>query len=374
MKTIPLYNAFHTPEMETVALEVLRSGRIASGEYVFRFESEFEKLVNQRHVVSTVDMTSAVYLALYLAGVGPGDEVLTTAYACLSTNSAIAQIGAVPVWVDLLPSSIEIDLADLALKVSKKTKAVLLYHPAGYPGPIQSVAKFCRQHKIAFIEDCNNALLATRDGRFVGSEGDFAIYSFYPNRQINAVEGGVLVCRSEEAAIQARKLRRFGIDSKTFRTVDGEISPSSDISKIGWSFSLNNLCAALACTQISTVNERIAKTRENARKLNQIVSELKRVEAVRIPEGANPSYWVFLVLSNQRDELIRKLKEQGVFASAVHQRNDIYSGFGSRKDHLPNTTDFQKRVLGVPCGWWISESDLTVIARALNRSVRETDE
>jgi dTDP-4-amino-4,6-dideoxygalactose transaminase len=370
MKEIPLFAVVNLPEMEAVALEVLRSGRIASGEYVAKFEAGIGKMLDQPNVVSMVDMTTAIFLALHLAGVSKGDEVLTTAFACMSTNSAIAQCGAVPVWVDVKPQSIEIDLGDLISKLSTKTKAVILYHVAGYPGPAKELAALCHERGIVLIEDCDNALYASRDATLVGSHGDFAVYSFYPTRQINTTEGGALVCRSADMATRARRLRRFGIDSATFRSDIGEISPSSDIPEVGWAFTMNNLCAALGCAQLPTVQSRALKTQENAAKLIQLVGELKGVQVVPVVQGSFPAYWVLLLTVNNRNAVLVTMKQQGVMASSLHQRNDIYSGFGAGANaYLPNTTYLQDHVLAIPCGWWLTDEDLAAVAKSLASAV-----
>lgn len=370
MKTIPLFGVVSLPEMAAVALEVLRSGRIAGGQYVTQFEAGISQMVGQPNVVSTVDMTSAIFLALHLAGVCTGDEVLTTAFACMSTNAAIAQCGAVPVWVDVKPQSVEIDLHDLIGKISTKTKAVILYHVAGYPGPAKELAALCQERGIALIEDCDNALFASRGSVPVGSHGDFAVYSFYPTRQINTTEGGALVCKSADMAARARRLRRFGIESATFRDSRGEISPTSDIPEIGWAFTMNNLCAALGCAQLLTAQGRVLKTQKNAEKLAQLVRELEGVKVV--PEAADslPAYWVLLLFVENRDSVLVYIKQQGVMASCLHHRNDIYTGFGAGSSHhLPNTTYLQDHILAIPCGWWLADEDLEAIAKTLTRAV-----
>lgn len=366
MKTIPLFGVVSLPEMDAAALEVLRSGRIASGEYVAKFEAGFGQIVSQHNVVSMVDMTSAIFLALHLAGVSNGDEVLTTAFACMSTNSAIAQCGGVPVWVDVKPQSIEIDLDDLIRKVSTKTKAVILYHVAGYPGPAKELAALCQERGIALIEDCDNALFASRNAVPVGSHGDFAVYSFYPTRQINTTEGGALVCKSADMAARARNLRRFGIDSATFRNAIGEINPSSDIPEIGWAFTMNNLCAALGYAQLSTAQSRVLKAQNNAAKLTQLISELKGVRVVPVVSGSLPAYWVILLFVDNRDAVLTSMKQQGVMASCLHHRNDTYTGFDAgASHHLPNTTYLQDHILAIPCGWWLVDGDLEAVANRL---------
>lgn len=370
MKKISLFHAVNTPEMESAAIEVMRSGAIANGPYVTKFEEGFGNLIHNKNVVTTIDMNSALFLALHLSGIGEGDEVLTTAFACLSTNSAIAQKKAIPVWVDLKPNSVEIDLEDLKSKINHKTKAVILYHIAGYPGPAKEVAKLCNKHNIVMIEDCNNALFASRDGDPVGTFGDYSIYSFYPNRQINATEGGALVCRDPASAERARKLRRFGIDAATFRTKDGEINPCSDVKEIGWSVTLNNFCSAIAYAQLNTVQDRFNQTKANAEKLLLMLESLH--ESVFVPKKINdiPSYWAFLIFVKNRDEALSGLKQVGIMASCIHSRNDVYSGFHLNQSlKLHNTDYLQNHILAIPCGWWLGDEDLINIRNTLAKVV-----
>ncbi|GAC1374966.1 MAG: DegT/DnrJ/EryC1/StrS family aminotransferase [Aquirhabdus sp.] len=372
MKSIPLFGVVNLPEMEQKALEVLRSGRIASGEYVAQFEAGLGELIDAENVVSTVDMSSALVLALHLAGVRYGDEVITTAFACMSTNSAIANCGATPVWVDVKPQSVEMDPSDLEQKLTPQTKAVVLYHVAGYPGPAKEISALCKRHGITLIEDCDNALFAHQAGIPVGSYGDFAIYSFYPNRQINTTEGGALICKDSDMAARARKLRRFGIDAKNFRDLNGEINPSSDIPEIGWGYTMNNLCAAMGTAQLTTAAQRVAKAQQNVALLTEKIGALhdleRHVSLMPIPHDAVPAYWVLLLWVKHRDEVLKSMKLQGVSVSTLHQRNDVYTGFHADTTALPNTTDLQNHVLAVPCGWWLSQQDLDYIVTSLQNA------
>jgi perosamine synthetase len=369
-KEIPLFGVVYLPEMEAVTLEVLRSGRVAGGPFVGQFEAEFGELIGSSNVVSTIDMTSALFLAMHLAGVNEGDEVLASPFACLSTNAAIAQRKAVPIWVDVKPQTVEMDTNDLESKITGRTKAVILYHVAGYPGPAKEIAAICKKHNIFLIEDCNNSLLASRDDLLTGSYGDFAIYSFYPNRQINTTEGGALVCKNKEMADSARKLRRFGIDFGTFRTAEGEIDPASNIPEIGWGMTLSNLCSAIGRVQLSSVRGRQTQIKENIEKLKLLIKDIDGVKPVAIIDGGSPAYWVFLLLAEHRDAIMSVLKNKGIMVSAIHQRNDIYAGFGVTQDSkLPNTDFLQKHIIGIPCGWWLGDEDLQRIATALKSAI-----
>jgi len=372
-QAIPLFGIYRDLRMDTAALEVLHSGQIASGSYVKQFSDGFGQLVHQAHVVTVNDMSSAIQIALRLIGVGPGDEVLAAAYACMSTNAPIATSGATAVWVDINPHTGTLDPESLERAITPRAKAVIVYHLAGYPADIRRIADICKERGLKLIEDCDNALLATVGGEQVGSFGDFAIYSFYPNRQINATEGGALCCRRAEDAERAIKLRRYGIDLSRFRDPQGEIDPNCDIPEVGWAATLNNLCSAIGYAQLGEVEGRIAQTRRVADRLTQELAQIRGVEVVLPQADAIPSYWAFLIKLRNRDQVMASLKQRGVQVSKLHQRTDQYSGFTASPSDLPNTKHLLDQVLGLPCGWWMSDEDIDRVVSMLRDSVEALD-
>jgi len=366
--TIRLFQPAHSPQVEQTALEVLRSGQIASGGRVASFEAAIAALIGRPEVVTTDDMTSALMLALHLANVGPGDEVLTMAYSCLSSNSAVVRIGATPVWVDIDPATASMSIDDLKRAITPRTKAVMVYHVAGYPARMTEIAALCRECGIVVIEDCNNALGARLGNAPVGQIGDFAVYSFYPNRQVNAVEGGALACPSAAVSARARRLRRFGIDAAKFRDRLGEISPVSNVPEIGWSASLSNLNAAIGLAQLPALESQLRRTRDNAARLRDACTGVAGFVPVTAIPGAEPCYWAFLALADRRDERLSRLKKGGVHASKLHHRNDDYTGFAAHRRPLPGTDEFMSRVLALPCGWWLADEEMDRLIEQLRRA------
>lgn len=363
--SIPLFHGASSAAMDEAALRVMRSGQIASGPSVAAFEEAIGHVIGRAHVASTSDMTSALSLALRLAGVGRGDGVLTLAYSCMSSNSPIALAGAEPIWVDIDPATASMSVADLRRAITPRAKAVMLYHVAGYPGPAREIAQVCREHGLVLIEDCNNALGARIDGAPVGTQGRFAVHSYYPNRQVSALEGGSLACPDAQALAEARRLRRFGIDTTTFRDGRGEINPASDIPDIGPSAALSQLHAAVGLASLEGLADRLAATRANARFLADALAGATGVEVVRTHAGADPAYWGFLVLLDARDAVLAALKRRGIHASILHHRNDQYTGFVPAARALPGTDDVMARIVALPCGWWLGESDMQRIATAV---------
>lgn len=365
MATIDLFHPVHLPEMEAAALEVMRSGQIASGPKVSALEHSFSEVAGREHIVSTNDLTSAVTLALQLAGVGTGDEVATIAFSCLQSNSPIARLGARPVWIDIDPTTMTMSAEDLATKLKPSVRAVMVYHVAGYPADIPRIAALCRDRDIPLIEDCNAAIGAKFNGKPVGRTGAFSVYSLYPNRQINGLDGGILACPDAATAERARRLRRYGIDASTFRDYRGEINPDSDVPEIGISASLSQLHAAVALAQLPTLAERTKRTRDNANALLSVLAHAPGIRVIQPITGAQPSYWSLLLDVDQRDKLLLALKDRGIQCSTLHQRNDSYSGFSSALDELPGTADTMDHLLAIPCGWWLSREQINQIAMSI---------
>lgn len=359
--TIDLFHPVRLPEMELAALEVLRSGHIASGANVAALEQALTVISGRNHMVSTSDLTSAIHLALHLAGVQAGDEVATVAFSCLQSNSPIAHLGARPIWVDIDPTTMSMSLDDLAAKLTPSVKAVMVYHIAGYPSDTGRIAALCRDRGIQIIEDCNNAIGATLAGIPVGVLADYAVYSLYPNRQINGIDGGVLAVPNETVAEKAIQLRRFGVNTQSFRDSRGEINPNSDIPEIGWSFSLNNLNAAVALSQLDSLHERTMRSKEVAKRLIEGLRDLNSVKIVKPIANADPSFWGFLILSQHRDALIEHLNTYNIKSSILHQRNDWYSGFGKPRADLPGTEFAMSHLLAIPCGFWLTENQIDEI-------------
>lgn len=363
---IPLYSVYNSAECEAAALQAMRSGQLASGPAVEQFRQGIGGIVGHDRVVTTNDMSSAMQVALRLAGVGPGSEVLTSPFSCMATNSPIVHAGATPVWIDIDPASAAPRAGAVAAAITARTKALILYHFAGFPVWSEEIATLCRSRGIALIEDCDNALGATIDGQMVGSLGDFAVFSFSPIRQISCIEGGALACRQEQDHARAARLKRFGYHPVNFRDQTGEISEVEDVAEIGWSAALNNLGSAVGAAQLSSWPVRLAAVRANAQRLIAGIATCDGIAPMTALAKAAPAYWVLPLRTRRRDALLAHLKASGIAASKVHYRNDRYSGFPVTQSVLPGVTEFAETMLAIPCGWWLDTAQLDYIIETLH--------
>lgn len=368
--TIPLFDC-RMPLERARGLEPLwRSGQLASGAAVQSLEERLSKYLGGPCVVAISDMTQALVLSLKIGGVTAGDEVATLALNCLSSNSAISLAGATPLWIDVDPVTATMNVDDLTQAVTPRTKAVVVYHLAGYVGDLSALQARCKELELLLIEDANAALGAAWQGQKAGTFGSFGVFSFYANRQVNAIEGAALVCQDPSDAATARRLRRFGVDPATFRDKHGEINPAADVQSIGFSASLTNVSATLAVGGLLDLDERLSLSRANAAYLRRELSDISGIHFIEELEGASSAYWVMLVRHQAREKAMAKLKMAGVQCSGLHHRNDCYSGFGVSPRALYGTDVLEREMFALPCGWWLSSRELEHIVTVIRSTSR----
>jgi dTDP-4-amino-4,6-dideoxygalactose transaminase len=339
--------------------DTLYSGYIADGEDVRAFERGLAELTGAPHVETAGEYSAAIALALFQAGVRPGDEVAACPDACLGTNMPILNLFARPVWCDVDPTTGNIDPADVDRRITPRTKAILFAHWGGDVAPLKELAAVAERHGVALIEDASEAFGAEYDGRWVGSTGltDVTIWSFGPVRHVTTGEGAAAAFGDPEEAKRFRWLKRYGIHQPTFRDPDGEIDPASDIPEPGINSYMNNIAASIGLAQLERAPEAIAAHRANGRFYDDALAGIPGIEAISRAENTASGYWVYTLLAERRDDLMRALDDAGIASSRLHLRNDTYSCFATGLADLPGVRDFSARRLCVPCGWWVGEEE-----------------
>lgn len=363
---IPLYKVHLPPDIQSFLASVLQSGNLSGGPNVKRFEGLLQSYVGNRLITSTGDISSSIALSLSMAGVGPGDEVIASPMACLATNQPIKNLYANVRWCDVDPLTGNMDPADLASKVNPSTKAVLVFHWAGNPVDLDSIYAVAEKHNIPVVEDAGEALGAEYKGRKIGNTGsDFTVFSFYPNRHINTIEGAAIAFSSSENYERGQWLKRYGIHQPSFRTDNGEINPDSDIPVAGLNSYMNHVSASIGVKQMGALPVIVKKHQSNWEFYNDALKNLPGISVLKSIPDTKSACWVYTLLAERRDSLLKFLRGRGIYASKVHLRNDIYSCFGASTERLPGVDCFAAHCISIPSGWWVGAKEREFIVNSI---------
>eukprot|EP00668_Euglena_longa_P032336 GGOE01041649.1.p1 GENE.GGOE01041649.1~~GGOE01041649.1.p1 ORF type:complete len:415 (-),score=76.27 GGOE01041649.1:157-1365(-) len=377
--TIQLFKPFMSPNVDGPICDVLHSGYIAQGPKVEEFEKMLKQFLGWQHALTLNSGTSGLHLALRLLqkpsgswpGLQPGDEVLTTALTCTATNWPILANGLRIRWVDVDPATANINLNDLEAKLSPKTKVIMFVHWGGNPvdlDRLQRVKETCRC-KFGFtpyvVEDCCHAFGAEYKGRKIGAHGNFAVFSFQAIKHLTTVDGGLLCVPDSEFYRRGKLIRWFGIDREK-RSGGGDFRMEPDVPEWGYKFHMNDVNAVVGLENLKHVPEILSKCRENARYYDQALRNIPGVEQTKVHPQANPSYWLYTLKVDRKEEFISFMAAKGVVVSQVHGRNDRHSTVAEFTTSLPLLDQLEESLICIPVGWWLTTADLQKVTTSIH--------
>ena len=359
---IPLVKVAMPPKERLMpALEaVLYSGMIAEGEHVYQFEAEFARRFRLPMALGMSSGTGALHVALLLAGVQQGDEVITTSMTAEPTNTVILQCGATPVFADVDPETGNLSPDSVASLVTPRTKAIVVVHYAGFPADLAALRRIADQHGIRLIEDAAHSLGASYDGAAIGTVGDYGIFSLQAIKHMTTIDGGVLTLRNENEVADAKKLRWFGMAKGVPRT-------EVDITRPGFKYNMHNVAGVVGLAQLESIQARIDQHIDNGRFFDREIPKIPGLSVTRIDPACQPSYWLYTILSDDYQAVERCLNAAGVAASKLHRPNHYHSVFEAMRRPLPGLDAYYRRLTHIPCGWWVSPEDRELIVDALRR-------
>jgi perosamine synthetase len=373
MKNYPLFKVHIDKDSALDQLgNVFESGYINEGVQVTELNKKFCEILEHNNLICVNSGTSALTLALKLAGVSFGDEVISTAMTCLATNTPIENLGAKLVWADIDPNSGSIDPDDVARKITSRTKAVMCVAWAGNPCDLDKLNKVCKKAGVKLIQDAAHAFGAKWNGESIAKHADFTCYSFQAIKHISCGDGGALVCNDDSKFKLAKKLKWFGLDREESKDEKGNWKGQSwsvDIheEEVGFKFNMNNVSAAIGLSQLPHLNKILNGHKKNGLLYDKLFINNSVIFPLKRPKESCSSFWVYTVLikdeSINRDELLKKLNNEGIQAGLVHVPNDDYSCWRSQKTDLPGVRYFANRQISLPVGWWLNSNDIEFIAK-----------
>nr|WP_319636735.1 DegT/DnrJ/EryC1/StrS aminotransferase family protein [Paraburkholderia caribensis] len=365
---------FVRPEIdeETIqgVVDVLRSGWITTGPQNQAFEKALSEYCGGRPVRTFNSGTATLEIGLRIAGVGAGDEVITTPATWVSTSNVILEVGATPVFVDIDPATRNIDLDLLEKAITPRTRAIIPVFLSGLPVDMDRLYAIARAHQLRVIEDAAQAFGSTWKGERIGKLGDIVSFSFHANKNLTSIEGGALVLNNEEEAVLAQKYRLQGIVRTGFDGMDCEL--------LGGKYNLTDVAARVGLGQLQHIERFNAQRKKLAR---AYFDGFEGGAAVRLGMGLpladfeNSNWHMFLVtlplarLSLSRAGFMEQMKERGIGTGthypAIHLFS-LYRAMGYREGMYPHAEHYGATTLTLPLFTQMNEGDVARVCRAVN--------
>jgi len=378
MKTIPLFKVYMTDEAVESASKVLTSGFIGQGPKVDEFESYLKNYFNHDYVLTCNAGTSSLHLILHLLkkkykgwpGIQDGDEVLATPLTCTASNWPILANNFNIKWVDIDPKNLNMDLDDLARKITPKTKAIMAVHWGGYPIDLDKLKEIQRKAKEvhgfapAIIEDGAHSFGSKYKGRLIGTHGNFTMFSLQAIKHVTSVDGGLLLSPHKELYKRAKLLRWYGIDREADRK---DFRCEADIEEWGFKFHMNDVCAAIGLENLKRSEKIIQRHKDNAAFYDNNLKDVDGIKLLERSVDAESSFWIYSILVNDRQKFNEHMKAKGIMTSQVHERNDKHSCVSQYKSILPNLEDTIGKVSSIPVGWWVSDEEREYIVECIKK-------
>lgn len=363
-KQITIYNTYISPLAAQKVNETLTSTFISEGKLVKEFEQALSSELSLSNPVALNSGTTALHLALDLAGVTEGCEVILPAQTFVATGLVILQQKAVPVFADINYENGNINVASVREKITPKTKAILCVHWGGYPCDMDDLHALAKEYNLTVIEDAAHALGATYKNKTIGSISPYTCFSFQAIKHLTTGDGGALAIPDPAKYKEAFTKRWFGINRDTAMPTElGE--RNYDINALGYKYHLNDYAAALGIANLQGLKERL----QHRKKIVDIYHEqLKQVPGLQLFKHENDresANWLFGVHVENRLSFIRKLKEHNIAASVIHQRIDRNSVFGGIKKDLLNQEKFDATQIHIPLHDAVSLEDAEYITKII---------
>ena len=391
METIQLFKVFMAPTAGDEVSKVLNSGYVGQGPKVEEFEKQLKEYFNHDYVMTLNAGTSALHMALHMLkapqksqkvyhgvasvenvwpGLNPDDEVLATAMTCTASNWPILANGLKIKWVDIDPKTLNMDLDDLARKITPKTKVIMLVHWGGYPSDLDRIKEIQEKayqmygFKPAVIEDGAHSFGSKYKGKNIGTHGNMTMYSLQAIKHITSIDGGLLLSPHKELHDRGKLMRWYGIDREGNRK---DFRCEADIAEWGFKFHMNDVCATVGMENLKHSDEIIKKHQENAKFYDDNLQGISGLTLLERKSGHESAFWIYSMLVDNRDGFYRWMKECNIVVSQVHERNDKHTCVREFSTQLPELDRTIGKIVSIPVGWWVTKEQREYIVDCIKR-------
>ena len=345
--------------------KVLHSRWIGQGPRVAEFEKQFtERFGGEGHSLAVGSGTDALHLAYILAGLEPGDEVITPVFTCTATTIPFLYMGVKFRFADVDPETLNISIPHVRELINEKTKAIVCVHYGGLPCDMNELLAIAAEYNIPVIEDAAHALGATYNGKPIGSISDFTMFSFQAIKHITTGDGGMLVVRDKNIVAKGERVRWFGIDRSNKQKGTWE----NDIWEVGYKYQMTDIAAAMGLAGLKLFD----KTLAYRQKLFGIYKQkLKNVPGLKLigAEYTDRTHaaWLCTAIVEKRVDFMNYLRENKIESGQIHYRNDRYSVLGGRREDLPMMDAVEDKYIVLPLNNHLSEQQVEYVCETIKK-------
>jgi dTDP-4-amino-4,6-dideoxygalactose transaminase len=343
----------------------LESGWLSTGPRVQRFEREFAEYVGSRHAIAVNSCTAALHLSLLAAGVGHGDEVVTTPLTFCATANVIVHVGAIPVFADVDPVTMNLTPASAAAAITPRTRAVLPVHFAGRPVDTAGFRKLAQTYGVALVEDAAHAVEGISGGAKIGTTADFTCFSFYATKNMTTGEGGMVTTSSDEQAALIRVASLHGMTSGAWARHGRGAPVPYEVILPGFKYNMTDLQAAIGIHQLAALESRLERRRLAWERYDEGLADLPIARPAPADRSDRHARHLYTILVEEarcglsRDALRAALYERGIATSVhfspVHLEPYYRHAFGFQRGHCPVAESIAARTLSLPLSAGISD-------------------
>jgi dTDP-4-amino-4,6-dideoxygalactose transaminase len=360
-------------------VESLTSGWLGTGPKVHKFESDFAKYkgVQEDRVAALNSCTAALHVSLVAAGVGPGDEVLTTAMTFCATANAIIHAGAEPVPVDIDARTLNIDPADIEHRITAKTKAIVLVHFAGRPCAMDELLAIAKKHNLIVIEDCAHAIESEWRGQKTGTFGDFGCFSFYVTKNVATGEGGMVIAKSREALERIKVLSLHGMSKDAWSRFSDEGYKHYRVVEAGFKYNMMDLQAAIGIHQLERVEAAWIRRKEIWDRYQEAFKDLTIGTPTEPEADTRHAYHLYTLAINKdtcgisRDEMLSLMQQAnigvGVHYLSLAEHPFYQEQFGWRSQDYPVAAKYGSETISLPLSPKVTDSEVDYIIETVSR-------
>ena len=356
-------------------IAALESGWVTLGPRTKQFEEQTAEYIGCKYAVAVSSCTAGLHLSLLAAGIGKGDEVITTIFTFAATANTIIHVGAKPVFVDIDSKTFNIDPEKIEEKITKKTKAIMPMHYGGQPVEMDKVMKIAKKHNLVVIEDAATAIGAEYKGKKVGNISDFAVFSFHPIKNMSTGDGGMVTTNNEKFAEQLSILRLHGMSKDAWKRHSASGSWLYDIVAPGFKYNMTDLQAALGIHQLKKLDQFI-KTREKyAQMYNMAFSDTPEITLPHVSSNIKHARNLYTILidtkklSIDRNTIVDKLKEANIGVSVYYIPLYVFSYFKNnfrlKKADFPVAESIYARMMSLPMYPGMKKEDIDYVASTI---------